>query len=67
MGFLSFIRISRCAVEQDVPVFGRSDELEMIGKLVVGVPRRQFAVDAGETHVRRVIPLALSESDCTSE
>ena len=45
-------------------MFGRSDVLEMIGVLVAGVPRLQFAVDASETHVRPVIPLALSESDC---
>ena len=44
-------------------MFGRSDELEMIGELVAGVPRLQFAVDASETHVRPVKPLALSESD----
>ena len=37
-------------------MFGRSDVLEMIGELVAGVPRLQFAVDAGETHVRPVIP-----------
>ena len=60
---LTFIRISRGAVEQDVPVFGRSGVLEMIGELLAGVPGLQFVVDASETHVRPVIPLALSESD----
>ena len=45
-------------------MFGWSDVLEMIGELVAGVPRLQFVVDASETHVRLVIPLALSESDC---
>ena len=44
-------------------MFGRSDVLEMISELVAGVPRLQCAVDAGETHVRPVILLALSESD----
>ena len=45
-------------------MFGRSDVLEMFGELVAGVPRLQFVVDASETHVRPVIPLELSESDC---
>ena len=44
-------------------MFGRSDVLEMIGELVARVPRLKFVVDASETHVRPVIPLALSESD----
>ena len=45
----------------------RSDVLEMIGELVAGVPRLQFVVDAIETHVRPVIPLAQSESDSLTE
>ena len=44
-------------------MFGRYYVLETIGELVAGVPRLQLAVDSGETHVRPVIPLALSESE----
>ena len=39
-----------------MPLFGRSDVLEMISELVAGLPRLQFAVDASETHVKPVIP-----------
>ena len=46
-------------------MFGRSDVLEMMGEWVAGVPGLQFVVDASETHFRPVIPLALSESDCS--
>ena len=44
-------------------MFGRSDVLEMISGLVAGVPGLQFVVEASETRVRPVVPLALSESD----
>ena len=44
-------------------MFGRSDVLEMISGLVAGVQRMQFVVDASESRVRPVVPLALSESD----
>ena len=44
-------------------MFRRSDVLEMIGEVAAGGPRLKFVVDASETHVKLVIPLALSESD----
>ena len=48
-------------------MFGRSDELEMIGELVALVPKMKFVVDASETHVVPVISLALSVRDCMSK